>query len=487
MVIRELVTKLGFETDASTIKKYEKSVASMKASMAQLAVVVSAAAGSIFAIAKTTANHGEEADKLSKRLGLTAERYQEFAFAAHLADVSQEEFTMGLTVLQRTLGQARIGSKEAAKGFGMLGSDVLKLVKSGASTDEVFMAVNRGLNRIPDASKRAAISQAIFGRSSAKLSSFLSKSNSELEEAFKKARDYGLVLDQETIAASNEFNDQLKEIIGQFTGLKNAVGSGLVKALAPLLRQFNEFISQNRELIKTNITNVIQSLTDIVSVAFSVMKKLANVVMALVSPMGGLGNAIKFVVSGFAAFKALQFLAGLGQMTQMVFTLAKGFRMAGLMAALMNAQALLIPILIGTGIALLVLAIEDIIGFFQGKDSVTDVVVESVKSIINYITDLIDSFNKFMLDSPIGWIFKGPQGLMDFVGGLMPSSVSADSALPGSNVSNQKTLNNSINAPMTFNMGAADSDPQRIGSSVYDNLDELLRTSSRNLSSGVAY
>lgn len=508
--VREIVTRFGFEVDASQIQKYEKSIANAKSSIFALSATVTAAAGSLFGIAKLTANHGEEASKLSTRLGITAEAYQEMAFAAHLADIGTEELNQSMGFLVRNMGNAKLGGKEAAAGFAAIGGNVAKLVKSGAPADQVMLSIADRFKSIKDPAKRAAIATQLFGRAGARMIPFLSKGSAEMQQAFEKAKQYGLVLDQETIDASNEFNDGLKELIGQGHGLKNIIGAGLVKTIAPLIKQLVHWVDANRELIATNLKDFLSGLVVVVKTAFSVFQKLMNLIIALVKPMGGLGNALKIVVAGFAAFKALQLLTAIGGAAQMVFQLAKGFRMASLMAALMNAQALLIPLLIGAGIAFLLLAIEDVIGFFNGKDSVTAIIVEKFKETWALVTDgaryafnaivedfwgLIDKvkpvfdmlWNLFE-NSPLGMLYTGTRDLFGSIGSLMTSSVDQQTALPGSGVANQRTLNNSINAPMTFNMGSGvDSKPEAVGSKVYDNLDELMRTSSRNLSSGVAY
>lgn len=514
MTVRELVVKLGFDVNSSDLKKYEKSVANVKSSMLALSATVTAAAGSLFAIAKTTANHGEEADKLSQRLGITTDAYQELAYAANLADIGSEELNQTMGILVRNIGLARSGSKEASSGFAAIGGEVAALVRGGASADQVLLSISDRFKNIQDPAKKAALAQQVFGRSGARMIPFLNKGSAELKTAFERAKAYGLVLDQETIDASNEFNDGIKELTAQASGLKNIIGSGLVKSMAPLIKQMIAWVDANRDFLKQGLTNFISGLVEVVTTAFSIFKKLASLIMTLVTPLGGLGNAIKYVVAGFAIFKSLQLVTALGELAIFAVKLARGFSLASAAGALMNAQALLIPLLIGAGIAFLLLAIEDIIGFFNGKDSVTGIIVEKFKYAFAYVvefakamvTDIIDWFaslpaklapifsflSELFLMTPLGQLlsllFKGGKAVFDFAKLLAPTDIPVQGALPGTGVANQKTLNNSINAPMTFNMGqGSDQRPEAIGTSVYNNLDELLRTSSSNLSSGVAY
>lgn len=514
MIVRELVTKLGFETDSSELKKYEAGIASAKAQMKALSVVVGGAVGALFGIAKTTANHGEEADKLSQRLGVSAERYQELAHAANMSDVATESFTMSMQVLNRTIFAARQGSNEASTGFQMLGGDVLRLAKSGASTDEVLLAISDRFKNIKDPIKKAALAQQLFGRAGAQMVPMLNKGSEGFREAFAQARAYGLVLDQETIDASNRFNDGLKLLKGQVIGLKNAIGSGLVKTMAPLIEELIAFIDANRDLIKQNLTSFIEGLVDIVSVAASALKKILNLVVALVRPIGGLGTALKYVVAGFAAFKALQLAASLGTIVMALSKAVTAWRLFGAAGLFAQMQVIAIPLLIGAAIIALGLLIEDVIGFFNGKDSLVGSVIESFKKnfpeaistiktalesastwfkgFFDYVMQGVDwmlaAFTK--IGQVISAIGGGIGSAMSTIGGLTSGLFGGDATnVPGSGAASQRTLNNSMNAPITINMGEGTQfgQAEKVGSSVYNSLDDLLRDSSKNLSTQVAY
>ena len=510
--IREIVAKLNFEVDNSQIKKFETSIASAKSSMLSLSAVVTAAAGALFGIAKLTANHGEEADKLSQRLGVTAERYQELTYAAHLSDISQEELNQTMGILVRTMGHAREGSKEAMKGFALAGGSVAGLVAKGASADEVLIGLADRFQNIKDPAKKAALAQELFGRSGARMIPFLNKGSKDMKELFERAQEYGLVLDKETIDASNEFNDGLKDLGQQAVGLKNIIGSGLVKTLAPLITAMNKWLAVNKKFVAQNLNEIIAGLSDVIKTAFFFIKKLAGAVVALLKPIGGLGTAIKLVVAGFAAFKAMQLLAAMGTMVQVLFEMASAWKFMGMQAMFAQLKALAFPILIGAAVIALGLLIEDIIGFFQGKDSLIgaidkwftetfptaaiamqkafffafdaiNVVVSTFSETLSYAWELM----KVIIGgaSAVGGAIGSA---ISFAGSLAPSFVSGDSALPGTGVANQKSLTSSMNAPITITMTGNDpSAPEKVGTSVYENLDEVFRTSSRNLSTGVAY
>ena len=510
MTVRELTAKLGFEVDNSQLKKFETSLASAKSNLKSLGVTVTAAAGALFGIVKTTANHGEEASKLAERLGVTTEAYQKMSFAAHMADIGTEEFNQSMSILTRTMGATRQGSKEAAGAFAGVGGKVAGLVRNGASADEVLLSISDRFKQIKDPAKKAALAQQLFGRAGQRMIPFLNKGSEEMRKAFEMAEEYGLVLDGDVIDASNRFNDGLKELVAQGVGLKNIIGSGLLKTLAPLIEELNQWVSTNKKLIAQNLTEVIQGLSDVVQVAFGTLKKIVTVVVALVKPIGGLGTAVKLLVGGFAAFKALQLVSDLGSMATAISGTITGWQALGKAGMLANLKMLAGPLLIGAALVGLFLLFEDLLGMIQGRDSFFGFIdrwfhetfpeaaagfqkgMFAIFDAVSWVGEKIGAVFTWILDKFMALtdFFMGKSdifnGMLSALGGIMGGGVSVENALPGGGAANQKNINSSINAPMTFNMGASEQSPDKIGSTVYNNLDDLLRSTNQSFASQVA-
>lgn len=507
MVVKELIAALGFEVNDAGLRKFNSGINSAKSSLKSLAVVSTAIAGTLFAITKTTADAGEEAQKMANRLGMSTDAFQALQHAAYMADVSHEEFTLSMGILTRQIGQARLGSKQAQEAFSKLGGETQRLVQNGASTDEVFLSAAQSLAAIEDPTKRAALAQELFGKSSAKMLPFLTKSTEELNKYIEQAKEYGLILDQETIEASDQFNESLKEGISISRGLKNIIGGALVKSFNPLLRDLIEWYKANRVIIQQNLTSFVSGLVDVLSVAARIFKGILNIVVFLAKPFGNLGGLLKTIVAGFMIFKAAQFGGAIRDMisgAQAAIGIFKGFGNAGLLAGL---KAAAIPLLWAAGIALVILLIEDLIGYFSGKDSLfgdfVNILKEKMPIAIQFIKDSLVS----VFESVLHILFVGMNNLgvrimqmldpiMGVISKIMGGFGSVISFFTGSNpvtappqgVASSKTLTNNVNAPMTFNMGNADQGTaDSIATKVTGGLDELLRSTSRSFATPVGY
>ncbi|MGH7260865.1 MAG: hypothetical protein ACREI9_09310, partial [Nitrospiraceae bacterium] len=86
----------------------------------QLVAVTSA----LVAIAKSTANYGEELNKVSQQIGVSVESLSALRYAAELSELSAEQLTQGLKFLAKNAVEAASGGSDAVVAFGDVGVSV---------------------------------------------------------------------------------------------------------------------------------------------------------------------------------------------------------------------------------------------------------------------------------------------------------------------------------------------------------------------------
>lgn len=157
--------------------------------------------------------------------GLSASDYQELRHAASQLDVEYGDLDTALIKFNDTLGDARRGSKEAAKAFTDLGLDPAQF----KNTDEAFAAVTKRLGQVEDGFVRASLQSALFGRAAGpKMAEFLSTSSTEVERLRQEAHLLGVVMSDETIAAA----DQAEK---KFAALSSYIKTNLARSFAELV------------------------------------------------------------------------------------------------------------------------------------------------------------------------------------------------------------------------------------------------------------
>jgi hypothetical protein len=370
-VVRELITVWGFKVDARALETLGKQQKSLAKSFAALGAMGVAAAGSLFGIAKSAANAGDKAAKTSQALGVNIEALQEMQYAAGLAGVETESFNNSLKFLSRSMFNVSKGSKESIESFAKIGKNLPALIQGGASAETVMGELADRFKSMPDGAQKTALAIELFGRSGAQMIPMLNKGSQNMAELAAEARMLGLVIDKETAAASEEFNDNLRRMMKFVDGLKNIIGGPLIKALNPFIRAMFDFMVMNQQIIKDDLEEFFRTLAGTVSNVWSIFKRVFSVLRGITTAFGGLNRIIKVVTAGFVIFFSAKALFAIGAMTMAIAKLALGWKFAGNAALIAQAKMMLIPIAIGAAIAAIVLLIEDVYGFFQGKDSLT--------------------------------------------------------------------------------------------------------------------
>lgn len=221
-----------------------KEVAGSAAKVGAAAVGAATALGSaVVGMASETASSMDVVDKASQRMGISAESYQELAHAASLSGV--EMSTM----------------EKAAK----------KLEGTDIDLDQALEQIYA----LETAEERSAKAAELFGESVAySLTPMLNASGKDFKAMKKEARDLGLVMSNETVAAGATLNDQLSNVKDSANALMNEVGASLM----PVVGDFADMILD----YMPTIHGLIESLTPIIQQMFqTIVPPLMNLISTL--------------------------------------------------------------------------------------------------------------------------------------------------------------------------------------------------------------
>jgi hypothetical protein len=198
-------------------------------------IALVAGAAGLGALMKSALETGEALTIMSRQTGVGVETLQELHFAADEAGVSHEALDSALNRLNRDMGQAASGNKAAQITFQALGLSLNDANGNAKTADEIFSEVADSIKSAGSAAEKAAIGQALFGRSYAQMLPLLEKGSENLKISADEAKRLGVVLSADTVKAAEEANIRLKvlsDVIG--TQLKNAVlqAAPAIKAFA---------------------------------------------------------------------------------------------------------------------------------------------------------------------------------------------------------------------------------------------------------------
>lgn len=161
----------------------------------------------------------------AKRVGLGTTAFQELSYAAEQSGLSMAEMEKALFKMQKGFGTASKDFQKALTDIG-LSFDAL----SSMDDTQRFTTIVDALSKVEDTGKRAAAGAAIFGKGVQALGPLMAEGAAGIEAMIQKAHDLGIVLDEETVAAGEAFNDQMDTMQLQLQAL-------VAKGLGPLLPQ----------------------------------------------------------------------------------------------------------------------------------------------------------------------------------------------------------------------------------------------------------
>lgn len=369
MIIRELITVLGFDVDDAPLDRVDEGLDRIKSSIKRVATLGAIAGGTLFGLAKSTANTADAAAKTGRAIGLTAEEVQEYNHAASIAGLSNEEMQKSLRQMGRAARDATRGIGTAKDTIEEMGISVTDANGQLKSTDVLVEEVADQFAAMPDGPRKTAAAMDLFGRSGDKFINLLNQGGDGIRELRQEARDLGVIIDNETAAKAELFNDTLFRLQQLLTGIKHTAGAEIIPILIEEGKRTLEWAKANKELMKARVREFVQGLIKVFKSILTLTLWIGEAVSKLGKAMGGLEKVIWLVTSAMLAFVASQFINALWGAGQVVFGLIQHFRQLGTAALFAQAKMLAIPLLVGAAIASIIVIVQDLIGWMEGKDS----------------------------------------------------------------------------------------------------------------------
>lgn len=309
MIVRELVTKLGFDSDQTKVDKFDASVNSLKVGLIAASAAMAALAGGLFVAIRGFAEGADTIAKNARAAGLAGETYQELALVAGDAGVAMGEFDSSVRIFSRNIGEARRGAGTAKDALEELGISLTKTNGQAKTNEEVFNEVAAGIARVEDQAIQASLAQAIFGRSGQRMTLLLDQGTDEINRQRLAMRAMGRVIEEEALANSEEFGDRLEDVTGILKGLKNEVLAEFLPLAIEIAVAIKEWALANGELIRTRLRDFINGVIRGARFLISIIGGAISVVDQIAQAMGGWESVLSLVTSAIITLVALRFPA----------------------------------------------------------------------------------------------------------------------------------------------------------------------------------
>lgn len=250
---------------------------------------------------------GAALNDTSDRLGVATDDLQKFGLAANLAGASTEDANTGLRFLNRTVGEALMGNKEAAKTFSDLGIDIKDASGNARGAVDIASDFGDSIEGLGSQAERTATIMKVFGRGGAALLPLFKNGSKDIKDAAREFEELGGGMSGEFVKASDEADDNVTRLQFGMKGLKSTIALSLIPAFNWLTLKATDFVKKAVHIAKH---------TNIVKTAMMAMGAVAGVVAAVqlakvastLSRIAGFGPGIGGIVKTFLKFGPIALL-----------------------------------------------------------------------------------------------------------------------------------------------------------------------------------
>lgn len=229
----------------------------LKGTMADLAAsAIKTAASAISDTAKEmitgAAEYGDTIDKMSQKMGMSSDAYQEWDFVLQHCGASIES----LKPAMKTLATAAESGSDA---FAQLGISQEQI--AGMSQEQLFDATIAGLQNVTDETQRTYLAGKLLGRGATELGPLLNTSADDVADMRAQVHDLGGVMGSDAVKAAAAYQDSLQNMQYAFSGLKNNISGELLPTLTLIMDGVTKMLTGGGDEVAAAVGDLVVSLS----------------------------------------------------------------------------------------------------------------------------------------------------------------------------------------------------------------------------------
>lgn len=231
---KEAGEKSGKSFGDSLAKGLKTTGAVIAGAMAAATGVAVATSKAFIDSAKSVAEYGDNVDKMSQKMGISATAYQEWDFIMQHCGASIESLKPSM----KTLANAAVSGSDAFEKLGISQEQIASM-----SQEELFGATISALQNVEDETTRTALASKLLGRGATELGALFNMSASETEDLRKQVHDLGGVMSDEAVKDAATFSDELQNMDTALSGMKRNVMSQFLPGMSQVMKGLSQLFA----------------------------------------------------------------------------------------------------------------------------------------------------------------------------------------------------------------------------------------------------
>ena len=200
-----------------------------KIGVAALASIGTAVVGAATALIKGTgevAAYGDNIDKMSQKMGMSAEAYQEWDAVMQHSGTSMETMKASM----KTLANAAETGSDAFEKLGISQEELASM-----SQEQLFERTISALQNVEDETQRTYLAGKTLGRGATELGALLNTSAEDTQAMRDRVRELGGVMSDEAVKAAATYQDSLQDMTTAISGVKRGILAEFMPSLTTMM------------------------------------------------------------------------------------------------------------------------------------------------------------------------------------------------------------------------------------------------------------
>ena len=267
--------------------------AAMAAAAAAAAAAIVSAGKALADFAVSGAAYADYLLAMSTVTGMSTEKLQELQYAADLVDVSVDTITGSMKKNLASMSKAQKGNEATAAAYKKLGVAVTDANGNLRDDETVYWELINALGQVEDETQRDVLAMELLGKSASDLNPLIEAGADTMKALGVQAHNAGYVLDEETLDAFGEFDDQLRKLDKGAEAAKNAMGTILLPVLTELagdgvdlLGQFSRGILDADGDISKMGDVISEVLPQVLDIVMGYVPEILDLVMSILGAVG---------------------------------------------------------------------------------------------------------------------------------------------------------------------------------------------------------
>ena len=246
----------NMNTFGSKISSVLGTVAKVAAtSMAAVTAAVGAGTAALVKGVNSVATYGDNIDKMSQKLGMSAEAYQEWDAVMQHCGTTIDSMQTSM----KTLASAAETGNDAFEKLGITQEQIASM-----SQEQLFSATITALQNIDSETERTYLAGQLLGRGATELGALLNTSAEDTEKMKQRVHELGGVMSDEAVKAAAKYKDSLQDMKTAMGGMLKGITTEFLPAFTDVMDGIASVFSGDEggaDLITKGLDNIMENIS----------------------------------------------------------------------------------------------------------------------------------------------------------------------------------------------------------------------------------